>query len=322
MAEESKPAIYAALAGNVLVAATKTFAAVWTGSAAMASEAVHSIVDSGNELFLLYGIKRSSGRPDRDHPLGYGRELYFWSFIVAVLIFGLGAGVSVVEGVDRLRHPEPIENPAVSYVVLGLSLVFESGSMFVAFRQFRRLAGDLGWYQAVRRSKNPPAFMVLLEDGAAITGIFLAAAGTFGSQALDLPQLDGVASILIGLVLAATAGVLARESKSLLIGERADRPLSDSILQLADDGPGVERANGLITVQLAPDQVVAALSVEFADSLRAPDIQASVVDIERRVREAHPEVVALFVKPQTHRTFTEARERRFGSRDDPEDDAQ
>jgi cation diffusion facilitator family transporter len=305
----SKFVVYAALIGNLLVAATKTAAAVYTGSSSMLSEAVHSFVDTGNEVLLLYGIHRAKGQADPEHPIGYGRELYFWSFIVAVLIFALGAGVSVYEGVVHMRNPEPIEAPFVSYIVLGLAFIFEGVSWAVSLRQFNQARGSLGIFEAFRRSKDPPAFMVLFEDSAALIGILIAAAGTFASVTLEEPAYDGIASIAIGLVLAATAVLLARESKSLLIGERADRALSDSILRIAGEEKSVARANGLFTVQLSPDQVIAALSLEFADELRAPEIENAVMDIEARVRAEHPEVVSIFVKPQTARTYRNAVEK-------------
>ena len=308
----STTAVYAALAGNVLVAATKGGAAAWTGSSAMLSEAIHSLVDTVNEVLLLYGIRRSAQRPDVMHPLGYGREVYFWSFIVALMIFALGAAVSVYQGVVHVLRPEPIADPVVSYVVLALAFLFEGGSWVVSFRQFSASKRALGYYEAFRRSKDPPSFMVLFEDSAALIGILIAALGTFAATHLGRPQADGVASILIGVVLAVVSILLARESKSLLIGERANKELSDSILRIAAGERGVARPNGVLTVQLAPDQILAALSLDFVDALTTPDIEAVVVAIEQKVRAAHPEVVALFVKPQTDRMFREAMRRRFG----------
>jgi cation diffusion facilitator family transporter len=308
----SKPAVYAALAGNLLVAATKSVAAAVTGSSAMLSEAIHSFVDSGNEVLLLHGMRRAARRADPEHPLGYGRELYFWSFIVALLVFALGAGVSLYEGVMHVRRPEPISSPLVNYVVLGLAFVFEGGSWLVALRHFRNLKGDLGYYEAFRRSKDPPSFMVLFEDSAALLGILIAGAGIFATVHFRAPVFDGVASILIGIVLAATAMLLARESKSLLIGERADRELCDAIARIASAEPSVTRVHGVLTVQLAPNQIAAAISLEFADEARAPEIERRVTEIERKVRSAHPDVVALFVKPQTDRAFEEVVRRRYG----------
>ena len=304
--QSSRNAVYAALAGNLLVAATKLLAAGWTGSSAMMSEAVHSFVDSGNEVLLLYGLHRAARPPDAQHPLGYGRELYFWSFVVALLVFALGAGVSVYEGIVHIRHPEPISNPVINYVVLTLAFLFEGASWAVSWRQFRSAKGALGFYEAVRRSKDPPSFMVFFEDTAALAGILIAGFGTFAAAQLGQPLYDGVASILIGAVLAAVAVVLGRESKSLLIGEHADPQLSDSILHLAGAEKSVTRANGVLTMQLAPDQIVAALSLDFEDHLTAAQVEDAVIDIERRVRASHPQVIALFVKPQTDKSYRQA----------------
>ncbi|MET3130092.1 cation diffusion facilitator family transporter [Oxalobacteraceae bacterium GrIS 1.11] len=309
----TKQLVYAALAGNLLVAFTKAGAALWTGSAAMLSEAVHSFVDTGNEVLLLYGMRQAAREADPEHPLGYGRELYFWSFIVALMVFALGAGVSMYEGVSHLLHPQTISDPLVSYAVLALAFLFEGASWLVSLRQFRAVKGTLGYYEAFRKSKDPASFIVLFEDSAAMIGIFIAAAGTFAASSLDLPICDGLASIAIGLVLAATAALLARESKSLLLGERANHQLSDSILRIAGASAAASRANGVTTVHLAPDQILAALSLEFADDLRAPQIEEAVIDIERRIRAAHPEVVTLFVKPQTAKAYRETVRRQFGA---------
>jgi cation diffusion facilitator family transporter len=311
----SRTIIYVALAGNLLVALTKFVAATWTGSSAMLSEGIHSVVDSGNELLLLYGMHRGAARPDRDHPLGHGREIYFWSFVVALLIFTLGAGVSIYLGVVHILHPKPIQNVLVSYVVLGLSALFEGTSWWFTLRKFKgeRRYSDL--FRAIRHSKDPPSFIVLLEDSAALVGLLIAFAGIFLSVNLNLPVLDGVASMLIGLVLALTALVLARETKGLLIGERAHQSTLDSILKIAEGIEGVVHANEAITVHLAPQQILVALSVEFADELRSPDIEARVIELEQRVRASHPAVVVLFIKPQTSHHFKET-EQRDGERDE------
>jgi len=286
----------------------------------MLSEALHSFVDSANELLLLYGMRVARRRADREHPEGYGRELYFWSFIVALLMFALGAGVSIFRGARRLIAPEEIENPLVSEVVLGLSFLFEGWSWFVSWREFGRAKGGMGWYEAFRRSKDPPIFMVLFEDSAALLGIAIAMVGTLLATRAGMARADGAASVLIGLVLAATSTLLARESKSLLIGERADNALTRSILAIANEAcsRGRTRANGALTLHMAPDQVMAAISIEFDDGLRAPEIEELVADIERRIRHAHPEVVSVYIKPQNPQQFSKALQRRFG---DGEEDA-
>lgn len=306
---DSRTIIYVALAGNVLVATTKFAAAAWTGSSAMLSEAVHSLVDSGNELLLLYGMHRGATRPDSEHPLGYGREIYFWSFVVVLLIFTLGAGVSIYQGIMRILHQEPIQNVLTSYVVLGLSGLFEGGSWWFTLRRFKGEKPYSELFRAIRHSKDPPSFIVLLEDSTALIGLLIAFTGIYLSVKLHLPALDAAASILIGLMLAMTALVLARETKGLLIGERAHQSTLDSILKIAEEIEGVMHANEVITVHLAPQQILVALSVEFEDELRSPDIEARVIELEQRVRAIHPEVVVLFIKPQTSRRYMETARR-------------
>lgn len=295
----SRKVIYAALAGNFAIALTKFAAAAWTGSSAMFSEGVHSVVDTSNQLLLLYGIHRASLPPDEDHPLGYGRELYFWSFIVALLIFSLGAGISFYQGVVHIREPAQITDPIVNYVVLGLSFIFEGATFWIALQAFNKTRGTLGLIEAATASKDPPSYLVLFEDSAATLGIIIAFAGTLGAQVLAMPVLDGAASIGIGVVLAATSIFLARESKGLLIGEGARGRTQRSIRELAAQCHGVEQVNDLVTVHLAPDQVVAALSLEFRDPLTTPDIEKAVATIEQRIREKHPEVTSVFIKPQS-----------------------
>jgi cation diffusion facilitator family transporter len=292
-------AVWAALAGNLLVALAKVAAAFLTGSAAMWSEAVHSLVDSVNELLLLYGIARAARPADRSHPFGYGRELYFWSFVVALLIFALGAGAAAYEGISHVLDPHPVERPRVIYAVLSVSLLFESASWWVSMRAFGATRRNLSWWEAFRRSKDPPAFIVLFEDSAAILGLLAAAAGTTAAILTGDARWDGAASLVIAALLAGVAALLAKESKDLLIGERADPAVSDAILRTAAGIAGVCSANGIITVQIAPHGVIATLSLDFFDYLRAPEIERAVVELERRIKIAHPEVVALFVKPQS-----------------------
>jgi cation diffusion facilitator family transporter len=313
----SRRVIYAAIAGNLAVAATKLAAAMFTGSSAMLSEGVHSLVDTGNEALLLYGMSRAAVRPDREHPLGHGREIYFWSFVVALLVFALGAVVSFVEGMNHILHPHPIESPMVNYVVLALSALFDGTTWWIALRSFKGRKPYAELFGAVRESKDPPSFMVLFEDSAALLGLLVAFAGSFLSVQLNLPVLDGIASLVIGLVLGVTATVLARETKGLLIGERADEGIIASIKQLAEDMDGIAHANGIITVHLAPQQIVVALSLEFDDALRTPEIEAKVGELEQRVCAAHPAVVALFVKPQSAAGYKESFEQRVGRFDHP-----
>jgi divalent metal cation (Fe/Co/Zn/Cd) transporter len=231
--------------------------------------------------------------------LGYARELYFWSFVVALLIFALGAGVSAYQGIQRLLNPQAIESPVVIYIVLAASLLFEGASWIVGARAFRKTQRHLGWWDAFRQSKDPPAFIVVFEDSAAVLGLFVAAGGTTAAILTGDSRWDGIASLVISAILAGVALLLGQESKALLIGERADPKLSDAIIRMAAGMAGVCKANSIATVQLAPKNIVAYLSIDFFDYLRAPDIERAVLDLEKQIRAAYPEVSALFVKPQS-----------------------
>ncbi len=304
----SKRVIHAALAGNLAIALTKFVAAFFTGSSAMLSEGVHSLVDTGNGGLLLYGMHRAARPADRTHPFGHGRELYFWSFIVALLVFALGAGVSFYEGVMHIMAPEPVANPAVNYAVLGFSLLFEGASWWVALKEFRKTKGRLGWFQAVRLSKDPGVYTVLFEDSAALLGLLVAFIGISAAQVLDIPEFDGVASLGIATILGATAIFLARESKGLLLGEPASRAVQAKVLAIAGQDPAVQRANGLVSVHLGPEEIIAALSIEFEDIVSGPEIEACVERIEARLKAEAPTVKSLFVKPQTARTWERRRQ--------------
>lgn len=308
----SKTVIYAALAGNLLIAVTKFVAAFFTGSSAMLSEGVHSLVDTGNGALLLYGMRRAARPADAGHPFGHGRELYFWSFVVALLIFALGAGVSIYEGIEHMRNPEPATDPIIAYVVLGLAILFEGFSWSVALKEFRQTKGAMGYIEAVRKSKDPSVFTILFEDTAALLGLVVALAGVLGAQLLDMPELDGLASIGIGLILGMTAIVLARETKGLLMGEAASPEVQAAALAVARADPAVLSANGVLTVHLGPSQIVAGFSIEFRDNVSADEIEACVERIEDRLKTEAPEIVAVFVKPQTSATWQAHRARVVG----------
>jgi cation diffusion facilitator family transporter len=295
----SRNVVISALAGNLAVAVTKFVAAFLTGSSSMLSEGVHSLVDTVNEVLLLYGLKRASLPADIDHPFGYGRELYFWSFIVALLVLALGAGVSFYEGVAHLLDPHPMAYPGINYVVLLLAAAFEASTWWVSYRAFRAAQDGKGFIQAFRDSKDAATFTVLFEDSAALIGLAIALAGVAGAQWLKLPALDGVASLGIGGVLVVSSLLLARETKALLIGEPAAPGVRASILEIAAADPSVRTANGVSTVQLGPRQIFAGLSVDFEDGQSAGDIEASVQRMETAIRLAHPDLVVLFVKPQS-----------------------
>lgn len=288
--------IIAAIAGNVAIAACKFVAALVTGSAAMYSEAIHSTVDTGNELLLLLGMRRAGKPADSEHPFGYGLQLYFWVFVVAVMIFGLGALAAFYEGVEKILHAEPARHVFVNYIVLAASIVFEAGSWFVAFREFRHQRGRLGWLEAVRRSKDPTVFTVLFEDSAALIGLVIALTGILLADILEMPRLDGVASLGIAVVLAVTAAFLAHESQSLLTGEAVQPEVRAEIERIAKTGSGVVAINQVLTMHFGPHEVLAALSLDFDDRRSAADVEAAVAGIERAIKTAFPEVTRVFVE--------------------------
>jgi cation diffusion facilitator family transporter len=299
MASGSKTVIYAALAGNGLIAATKFAAAAFTGSSAMVSEGIHSLVDTGNQALLLFGLRRAKKPPDERFPFGHGKEIYFWSFVVAILIFGLGAGISIYEGVSHLLKPPALRNPLVNYVVLAFALVFEGAAWTFAFREFRKTKGKLGWLRAVQASKDPTVLVVLFEDSAAILGLLIALAGVGLSQASGNPLYDGAASIGIGGVLAVTAAWLAAETKGLLIGERARPDVVEDIRRICRDLDKVERVNEVLTMHMGPEYVLATLSLEFADALTITELERTIEDLNQRIRAAHPEVKKVFIEAES-----------------------
>ncbi len=298
-AHSSNKAIYAALVGNLLIAMTKFAAAAYTGSSAMLSEAIHSLVDTGNQGLLLHGIRRSKRPADQRHPFGYGMELYFWSFIVAILIFAVGAGVSLYEGIIKLQHPHPVTSPYVNYGVLALAMVFEGFAWWVAFGEFRRSKGPLGYFAAVRESKDPAIFTVLFEDSAAMLGLVVAFVALALGQATGIDEFDAIGSILIGVILALTAVLLAYESKALLIGESASPQIIEGLENLAAKQWGVARVNELLTMHLAPRQVLVNLSLDFENHLSSAEVEAVVTRLETRMREDFPEVTRVFIEAQS-----------------------
>ena len=303
--ESNKIVVYAALFGNLAIALVKFVAAYITNSSAMLSEAIHSVVDTLNEILLLYGMKKAEQRPDAQHPFGYGRELYFWAFIVALMVFALGAIVSIYQGILHIIHPEEMQDPMINYIVLGIAILCEGFSWTVALRTFRKMKGKMGYFEAFRRSKDPTTFTVLFEDTAALVGLFIALIGIFLAHQLNIPELDGAASILIGVVLAVSAWLLARETKGLLLGETADPRLRENVLNIAQQDAAVYSANGVLTEQIGAHQIIASLSLEFKDDLTSDEIEACVNRIEAQIKQLHPEIITLFVKPQTKAVWLE-----------------
>lgn len=295
----SKAVIYAALTGNTAIAVTKFVAASLTGSAAMLSEAIHSVVDTGNQLLLLFGLRSAAKPPSARHPFGYGLELYFYTFVVAVLIFGVGAVVSIGHGIHKLQHPVSIERPWINYLILSLSIVFESAVWVVAFRAFNKERVVSGWIASIRASKDPTVFTVLFEDTAALLGLIVALLGVLLSEELDMPILDGIASIGVGAILAITALFLGARSKSLLIGEAASFDTRLGINRIARAAKGVVGLNQALTMHFGPNDVFVALSLDFEDALPASEVERTVTSIEREIKAAHPDVTRVFIEAQS-----------------------
>jgi cation diffusion facilitator family transporter len=297
-ASGSRKVIYAALAGNGLIAATKLGAAAVTGSSAMLSEGIHSIVDTSNQILLLLGLKRAARAADKDHPFGHGKEIYFWSFVVAILIFAVGAGISLYEGIQHIRHPHPIENPHVNYIVLALSMVFEGAAWTLAYREFKRTKGRRSLLRAVHESKDPSIFVVLFEDTAATLGLVVAFLGVWLSQVTGQAWLDGAASVAIGLILGGTAFWLSLETKSLLIGESARPELVEGVRRLAQDVPEIERVGEVLTLHMGPEFILVNVSVDFRDDCPAGRVETAVASLGRAVKANWPRVKRVFVEAE------------------------
>ena len=290
--------LYGALAANMGIAVAKFVAAGIGGSSAMATEGVHSLVDSGNQILLLYGQKQGKRAADAAHPFGYGRELYFWAFVVAILIFAGGAGISIYEGIAHIREPRAVEDPTLSYIVLGIAFLMEGASWAIAVKEFNAGRAGQSWWQAIRRSKDPPGFIVLFEDSAALIGLTIAAAGIWASGYFAEPRLDGAASVVIGLVLAAVAVLLARESKGLLIGEAADPALIAGLRGVMEGNPHITSVNHVRTVHTGPDAVFVAISADFADNLPMGEAETLIENLETRMKALSPKITSIYIRPE------------------------
>jgi cation diffusion facilitator family transporter len=297
MPANAKTVAYAALAGNVGIAATKFAAYLLTSSSAMLTEAIHSLVDSGDQALLLFGLRRAARPPDRAHPFGYGMEVYFWAFVVALLIFAAGGAVSIAEGIAKLRHPTPIERAWVNYAVLGVAIVLESLSFAVAFREFKKSHRRHSLWRSMRASKDPTVFTVLLEDGAALIGLTIALAGIAGASLLHWPMADGVASVGIGCLLVLVAVFLARETRSLLIGEAASPEIVAIVKETLADDPRVVAVPEILTMHLGPDQILVAVTIDFSDDLPGGDIESAARALSQAISAKAPRISHVFLRP-------------------------
>lgn len=298
MDTSSKKVIYAALAGNSLVAVTKFIAASMTGSSAMLSEAIHSVVDTGNQALLLYGLKRAKKPASEAFPFGHGKEIYFWSFIVAIMIFAVGAGISVYEGIHSLQNPKPFESSYINYIVLIIAMMFEGAAWYYAFKEFTRAKGKWGYIEAIKREKDPSMFIVLFEDTAAMLGLAIAFIGIFLYQVTGNPIYDGCASILIGCILGGTAIWLAYETKGLLIGESAKPEIVEAIKCHAKKYVIVENVNEILTMHMGPDFILVNLSLDFSDSTTAGDVEKTISDIDQQLKKQFPEIKRVFIEAE------------------------
>ena len=301
MSASSKKVIYAALVGNALIAVTKFAAAAMSGSSAMFSEGIHSVVDTGNQVLLLHGIRKARKPPCDRFPFGHGKEIYFWSFAVAILIFAVGSGVSLYEGIIHTIHPEPMSNPMVNYIVLGLAMVFEGVAWFFAFTEFKKAKGQWGYIEAVHRGKDPIMFVVLFEDSAAMLGIFVAFLGVLLVDLTGILIFDGIASIIIGLILGGTAVWLAYETKGLLIGESASEMVIKGIREIICNYDGIDNVNEVLTMHMGPDFVLVNVSIDFKDNLKAGDLEGIIALMDTEIKESFPTVKRIFVEAESRR---------------------
>jgi cation diffusion facilitator family transporter len=293
-AAESKVAIVAAIIGNVAVAGTKFVAAAFSGSSAMLSEGIHSLVDTGNGALLLFGLRQSRRPPDFTHPFGHGKELYFWSLIVAITIFALGGGMSIYEGITHLDHPKPLVDPFWNYVVLGCAFCFEGTTLLFGWKAFRIVKGKRSVLEAMHKSKDPSTFIVVFEDSGALLVLAIAFGGVFLGHQLHNPYLDGVASIIIGLVLATMSFFLAYETKGLLIGEGVERETLKGIRALVEADAGVEHVSRLLTMYFGPHEVMLTLEVKFHDELSAVGVRTAVARLQTSVRKEYPDITRIY----------------------------
>ena len=301
MASGSKKVIFAALIGNSLIAVTKFTAAFVTGSSAMLSEGIHSLVDTGNQVLLLHGLKQSKKPADEKFPFGHGKEIYFWSFIVAILIFALGGGISIYEGVQHLQHPKPIDKPLINYIVLGLAMLFEGAAWLFALREFTRAKGKWGYVEAVQRGKDPSLFVVLFEDTAAMLGLMVAFAGIALADMTGILYFDGAASVIIGLILLGTAIWLAYETKGLLIGESANASVVRGIRNILQGYRQIEHINEVLTMHMGPDFVLANISVDFRDNETASSVESVIAEIDNTIKTQFPQIKRIFIEAEARK---------------------
>jgi cation diffusion facilitator family transporter len=290
-------AVYSALASNLLIALTKFIAAAITGSSAMLSEGIHSFVDSLNEILLLVGIKKSQKQPNRLRPFGYGKEMYFWAFIVSILIFGFGGGISIYEGIQHIVHPQKMEDPGMNYVVLIIAFCFDGISLWTAFKQFNKSRGNVPFWDAIIQSKDPSNFVVLFEDFSDVVGLLVALGGVFLSQFYNDPFFDGVASVIIGLLLSAVSVILIRECRSLLMGEAVSEPVLLDILKIIETDPMVSKSSWPKSMYLSPEEVIMVIQIKFIDQITISEVNSSIKRLREKLFSKYSRIKKIFIEP-------------------------
>ena len=293
-------AVFAALAANLGIAVTKFIAFLFTGSASMLAESVHSIADTGNQVLLLIGRDRSSRPASDEHPFGFGRERYFYGFVVSVMLFTVGAAFSVYDGIHKIVKPEAIRSPQVALIVLALSAVLEGFSLRTGVGEANKVRGDRNWGTFIRRSKAPELPVVLLEDVAALIGLGFAFAGVTLSWLTGNGRWDGAGSLAIGLLLATAAAILAVEMKSLLIGEAASAEVQRMIITALEDGPEVNRVIHMRTVHMSPESILVAAKIAVRGTDTAAQVAAGIDAAEQRVRAAVPIAKTIYLEPDIY----------------------
>lgn len=294
----SKRSIYSALAADLLIAITKFIAGTISRSSAMIAEAVHSIVDSSNGFLLLFGLYKSKKKPDKEHPFGYGKELYFWSFIVSILIFGLGGGISIYRGIQHILKPVHPDSPVVNYIVLAFSFIFEAVSMIIPTRQFYKEKGSLSWWDGLIKSKDPTIFTVLLENVAAILGVVIVAISVFLNQQFHLPYIDGLGSLLVGLLLVGVSLIIARESRSLLMGEGIADENREKIIALVERDEDIKKIMHIHSIYQSPEEIILMLIVAFKDDLETENINKAIDRLSKKIKKEFPRIRYIMIEPQ------------------------
>lgn len=297
MSGSSNKAIYGAIVANILIAISKFVAAFFTGSSVMFSEGIHSSVDTGNDLLLLFGVHKSKQKPDSDHPFGYGKEVYFWTFVVSILVFALGGGFAIYEGIQSFKHPKPIDNLIWNYAVLGAALIFEGTSLYIAIKTFKKSqTRSENLLNGIIHSKDASTFAVIIEDTAAVAGLLVALVGVFLSQITQNQHIDGISSVVIGLILVVVAIFLARESKHLLLGESANPEILNQIDSILNADEHVLSSGLPRTMHFGPDKILLVVNIDVIDDLSVGEAEELLESLRKKLKEKIPKISQVYIQ--------------------------